>query len=154
LGPRFDSGHPVLEGHGLGEGRPRRLVLEQPVGNQVRVLAVEGRFERVKEMAVPAFGGGAHPVDEADALLEGGRGLANEAVLVDAEKLEGGPDRREGALADADDADLRGFEQGDREVAVGRQVEGFGEIGGGQPARRSAADDQNVALASHAALLA
>jgi len=44
-------------------------------------------------------------------------------------KLERGADGREGAFADADDSDLRRFEQGDVERPLIGQVEELGEIG-------------------------
>jgi hypothetical protein len=58
-------------------------------------------------------------VVEADALLEGAVAFADEARLVDADGGQRAADRREGAFADADDADFLRFHQCDLHRASG-----------------------------------
>ena len=51
------------------------------------------------------------PVAEEDTLLERRRRFADELALVDVEEAQGLADGRERAFADADDADVRRFQQ-------------------------------------------
>ncbi len=53
------------------------------------------------------------PVDEANALFVGRRRFAQEGGFVDAEDIQGGANSREGAFADADNADVGAFQDGD-----------------------------------------
>src|SRR3546814_10578040 len=91
-------------------------------------------------MARSAGFGGAHPIVETNALLEGRRRRAHERAFVDADEAQCIADRRKGAFADADAADLVRRQQGDRQARVARPVEKAREICGGQPTRRAAAD--------------
>ena len=105
-----------------------------------------GRLEGVHKMARPAIDRRADPVVEPDTLFERRRGRAHEFALVDADKLQRVADRGEGAFADSDAADLVRCDQRDRQARIARQVEKSRKIGGGQPARGAAADDQDRAF--------
>src|SRR5262249_16136880 len=85
----------------------------------------------------------AHPVDELDTLLEGRVAFAQEAGLVEADGRERAADRGEGALSDADDADVARFHERDARAA-GQRAERLREEGGGEPTGGAAADDEDV----------
>jgi hypothetical protein len=81
------------------------------------------------------------PADEFDAELEAGLRLADEIVLVDAERAVEQADLRNRGLADADDADFVGLDQADRDALA----EYLGQCGGRHPTRGAAADDDDFA---------
>ena len=75
-----------------------------------------------------------------------GRGnpaFAQEFGLVYTQGLQGGADRRDTAFADPHRADIRRFDQGDLRTA-GAFSECTGQVGGGHPAGRTAAGNQNA----------
>jgi hypothetical protein len=144
LGPAHRLADLVLQGDGVGERDVARLA-HQPVGRQVQPAVQQpGLGERVVVAAVDPVLGRGLPVDELDALLEGRPGLAHEPRLVDADRAHGVLDGREGALAHPDDADLAGLDQGDAHPVGPGRAQAPGEVGGGHPAGRAAADDQDV----------
>jgi hypothetical protein len=81
------------------------------------------------------------PVAELDPQLEGRLGLLDELDLVDAQQTVEELDRRDGGLADPDRADLLGFDEFDLgDLALER----LGQCGGGHPAGRAPADDDEL----------
>src|SRR3546814_5958407 len=66
-------GDAVLDRHRLGERPPRRLILEQPISDEAVPVAVKGRLEGMEIMARSDGFGGANPIVETNALLEGRR---------------------------------------------------------------------------------
>src|SRR3546814_16048737 len=99
-------GDAVLDRHRLGERPPRRLILEQPISDEAVPVAVKGRLEGMEIMARSAGFGGAHPIVETNALLEGRRRRAHERAFVDADEAQRIANGRTGAFADADAAPL------------------------------------------------
>jgi hypothetical protein len=81
------------------------------------------------------------PVLELDAELEGGLRGGHELLLVDAQQLVVGEQRRDGGLADADGADLVGLDEPD----VERLAEHLGQQGGDHPAGGAAPGDDDAA---------
>ena len=73
---------------------------KQPIGQEVQPFGpVSGLEQMIKAVAA------VRPIDEADALLEGGRGLSKQQPLVDLETAEGVTDAWERAFAHPDRAD-------------------------------------------------
>src|SRR3546814_9297755 len=64
LGRALRFGDAVLDRHRLGERPPRRLILEQPISDEVVPVAVKGRLEGMEKMVRSAGFGGAHPIVE------------------------------------------------------------------------------------------
>jgi hypothetical protein len=81
------------------------------------------------------------PVDELDAELERTLRARDEIVLVDAEHLVEGRDRRDGRLADADGTDRLALDQADARAVPDE----FRQGGRRHPASGAAADDHDVA---------
>jgi len=75
------------------------------------------------------------PVDELDAQLEGGAGLAHELVLVELEGMVVDVDERDRGLAHAHGADVVGLDQRD----LPGRAQQLGQRGGGHPAGGAAA---------------
>ena len=82
------------------------------------------------------------PVDELDAQLERGVGLAHEVRLVQTQRLVEEADVRHGGLAHADDADLGGLDQAN--VALIRAQEAR-QRGSRHPSTGASTDDDDVA---------
>jgi hypothetical protein len=140
------AGAAELAGRG-GDGahRPGRDVLHHPALALAEIELVEVHALEVVAVAaerVEIAGAGRAPVDELDAELERALGRGDELVLVDAEHPVESDQRRDGRLADADGADLLGFDQRDLGDAV---VEEAREGRRGHPAGGAAADDDDIA---------
>src|SRR5206468_11158263 len=88
--------------------------------------------------AVDVFLAGRAPVDELDAELEGRLALADHLQLIDASEGEKIADVGNRGFADADGADLLGFDQLDLDLA-----QPLREHGSGRPAGGAAADDRH-----------
>src|SRR3546814_11800800 len=99
-------GDAVLDRHRLGERPPRRLILEQPISDEAVPVAVKGRLEGMEIMARSAGFGGAHPIVETNALLEGRRRRAPERASVDSAAAQRNANGRKGPFADAHAAAL------------------------------------------------
>src|SRR5438309_7436922 len=126
-------------GHRIVVERPGAagLSLLQPIlverdGVELGAIGAEG-----VEIAVALLA----PADELDAELERALRLRDELPFVEAQRMVEQADRRDGRLADADDADLVRFHYLDPAPAP----QGVGERGGGHPAGRSAAEDDDLA---------
>src|SRR3546814_17859398 len=81
LGRALRFGDAVLDRHRLGERPPRRLILEQPISDEVVPVAVKGRLEGMEKMVRSDGLGGAHTSVEPDALLEGRRRVDRTCVV-------------------------------------------------------------------------
>jgi hypothetical protein len=135
---------------------PRRDGVER-IGAQVIVLAQGVQLQPVgvkrHRLHVEAIGpervviavADCLPVDELDGQFEGGLGLADELVLVEAQHAVEDVDLRDGGFADPHRADGLGLDQGDAGLAVLGQEAAQG--GGGHPAGGAAADDDDAAQA-------
>src|SRR5438045_5871932 len=88
---------------------------------------------------------GLAPAVEGDAELVRAARRGEELRLVDAERLVEQGDRGDGRLADADDADLVGFDQGHRHSGKAEAS----QRGRGHPPRRAATDNDDPALRFH-----
>src|SRR6185437_5620019 len=135
----------VRQGIFAERGRIARRPQLQPIVMKVR--RVDRRADDTERMKVTMPE--ARPVDELDAELEGAARLADEIVLVDAENLVEGAQRRDGRLAHAHRADLRGLDDFDGAVAALQQTR---ERRGRHPPRRSAAHDDDLAQAAVAGI--
>jgi len=125
--------------------------LWNPSGVIRRAGTLAGRVERV-EVVVVRRAGGVGPADELHALLERGVALADEARLVQPDRGERAADRREGAFADADDADLGRLDERDARPATGG-AQRLREKGRGEPAGGAAADDEDALDRCHGSCL-
>ena len=108
------------------------------------VLMKRQQPERMADLgaeAVDIRGARPLPVDELDAELEAALGLAHELGFIDAEQIVEGLDVRHGGFADANGAELLGFDQ----LHIEAGTKHAGERGGRHPAGGSAADDDDVA---------
>jgi hypothetical protein len=81
------------------------------------------------------------PTDEFDAELEGRLGLAHELPFVETDDLVEPVDRRNRGLADADDADVVGFDELDRTLP---QIDCLGEGGRRHPPGGAASNDDDL----------
>src|ERR1039457_6765200 len=121
--PRRDEAFAVERGTPLA-GQP-------PVGHGEAVGHAEP-LERVVEVVA-----GLAPVLEPDRQLVPGRAVRHPLMLGQAQVVEEVPDRAEGRLTHADDADAGRFHQGDRYPVL----EGGGQIGRRHPPGGTATDD-------------
>ena len=86
------------------------------------------------------------PILEGYAQLEGRSGRLHEVAFVDAEQMVEGPRRRDGRFADADGADLVGFDQ----HHIEQRLEQFGQGGRDHPSGGTApGDDDPLDLLLH-----
>ena len=123
--------------------------MQQPVGDQAGALGIKRRFKGVHILVVLIAHGRAGPVHKADALFESGRGFPDEALLINAQKLQRGANSGEGAFAHANDADVGRLQHGHFDVAALGEPQKLRQIGGCQPTRRAAADDQDASFIGH-----
>ena len=146
-------------------GRPDRIAVVADVGS-VAHGAARGpdmvEIDPLDRLAISTEGmdiavAGPPPVHELDAQFEGGLSLVDQRLFVDAHGRVEGADVGQGGLAHADDADLVGLDQFDRDGAA-RQTMRQG--GGRHPASGSSAQDDDfsdrtgIVLDHHADCLA
>src|SRR5438876_8446120 len=82
------------------------------------------------------------PMDEFGTLLEGRAAAADHLGLVDADRIEGPANGRESPFADAEDPDIRRFDELNPGPIGKVRAEPLRKIAGGQPPGRSPANDQ------------
>ncbi len=123
-------------------GRPAHGGEAQPEIMEADAVHVAAVIAERMEIAAA----GCLPVDEIDAQLVCSVGLTDELVLVQPQQVVEGENRRYRRLADADRADLGGFDQGD--VVIDR-AERLGKQGRRHPSGGAAADDHDAFDGNH-----
>ena len=120
----------------------RAAVSQQPIGQQVEAIARVGDLERVRIMIGRPLPRRVAPVHELGTLLERRAAATDQVGLVDPDRRQRSPDRRERSLADTEDADVARFDERDRDAARKVRAEPLGEIARRQPPGGAAAHDQ------------